>query len=161
MAKIKVRVERSREVAASPGDVFLLLADVPDSVAHFPSVESLTPEAGGYRWTMEATSVAGIRVQTVYACRYHADPDALRVRWEPIPGIGNAQVHGAWDIQACRQGSRVSLATEFEIEVDLPFFLRGPAKPFVKGELERLLDTYMDNLARTFGGGDGRVHPSA
>lgn len=157
MAKIKVKIQRSREMASRPADVFSLLADVPDSVSHFPDVDSLTPEAGGYRWTMKATAVAGIQVQTIYACRYHLDADELSVRWEPIRGVGNGQVHGSWNIEPSARGSRVDLVTEFEIELNLPFLLRGPAKPFVRGELGRLIDDYLENLVATLEGGDGRL----
>ena len=159
MAKIKAKLERVRELAASPEDVFSLLADVPDSVSHFPDVASLEEEAGGYRWTMKPTSVAGIRAQTIYGCRYHMDREGLEIRWEPLAGVGNALVHGTWKIAADGPGTRLELATQFEIELDLPLLLRGPAKPFVKGELGRLLDQYLENLATTLGGGDGRLRP--
>ena len=155
--QIRVETRRRREIGAAPDQVFALLADVPDSVAHFPDVLELVSEQGGYTWHMKPERIGPVRVQTIYACRYRIDRERRSVLWEPIAGIGNALVRGAWEIAPADPGTRLTLRTEFDLELDVPRLLRGAAQPIVQSKLERLLDTYLDNLVRTFKGGIGRL----
>ena len=155
--QVRTRVERSRSMEAAPEEVYALLSNIPESVSHFPDVVDLKEENGGYTWRMKPVGVVSIRVQTEYACRYLCDDAGLGVRWEPIEGVGNAVVSGRWTIEAEGEGTRLGLLNEFVTSFDVPLLFRAAAQPFVQRLLEGLIDRYLDNLATTFAGGDGRV----
>lgn len=153
MASITLRVERELRVAATDEAVFEVLAYVPRSVSHFPRVRALV-ELGGnaYRWEMEPIGTAGISHQVVYACTYVPDRGKRVVHWTPVPGVGNGVIQGHWALQSGAAGTTVRFRTDGALEVPVPRLLRSVAEPFVQAEFARSIDTYLDNLSRTFGG---------
>jgi len=148
---------RAIEVAAGPDACYALVADVPDSAAHFPQLEELVPEGGGYTWRLEKVGAGKLSLQAIYGSRYDMDPEARRVAWSPIEGVGNARVSGAWTITPQGDGARLDFTNSFTLTVNLPRLLRRPAQALVERENSRLVDAYLANLKETLDGGDGRV----
>jgi carbon monoxide dehydrogenase subunit G len=153
---VSVRIDLGYEfeVRAPFEEVFGLLSDVPASVAHFPKVQRLTDLGDGvYRWEMQKVGTAQVNLQTVYASRYVSDKAQGRVTWTPVPGVGNAQVGGSWKI-ADHQGRSTKCVLEIEgtVAVALPGLMKPVVAPVVEGEFERLVEKYIANLIRTFGG---------
>lgn len=141
------------EVKAKMADVFAVLADVPTSVSHFPKVEKLTDMGGGvYKWEMEKVGTAQVNIQTVYASHYVCDRKKGSVVWTPVPGVGNAQVGGSWKLSATKKGTRLQLRIHGVAEVPLPALMKMVVVPVVQAEFEKLVETYIDNLIREFGG---------
>lgn len=158
MIEVHAPFKRSMTVPASPDEVFALLSDVPDSVSHFPDVESLVFENGGYTWKLTKAGLPGFQMQIVYACRYDSDAEALTVKWMPISGAdNNSRISGHWTIEPSGDGTRVAIDNELIVSVPLPKVARKVAEPFTVRENDRRMTEYLDNLATTFGGGDGRV----
>lgn len=157
MIKVHAPFNRTMTVPASPKQVFALLADVPDSVAHFPDVESLVFDNGGYTWRLTKAGLPGFQMEIIYACRYVSDTKALTVKWTPIVGVGNSLISGHWTIEPSGEGSRVTITNELIVSVPLPKVARKVAEPVTVRENERRMTGYLDNLATTFRGGDGRV----
>lgn len=157
MHEVKVQFKRSIQVAAPPEEVFSVLSDIPDSVAHFPALEKLAPEGDAWRWILEAHGPARYAVKMEYLVRYHSDPDALSVRWLPVGETGNARVQGTWTILGAGTGSRVTLQNDLVIFLDIPRIVRRLAGPVVTKRNRSLLDEYLTNLETTFNGGDGRL----
>ncbi len=157
MFEIEAPFQQTIRVAASPLEVFRVVADVPDSVAHFADVESLVPESGGYRWTLKRAGVGKLSLQMIYGCCYTSDPDVPTVRWEPIDGIGTARVSGHWQIDRDGPGTRLTLHNRLVLRIDAPKLLRRPAAGVLERENARMLRTYLANLTTTFDGGDGRA----
>lgn len=155
--RIASSVERSAETRASPDAVYALLADVPASVAHFPELESLTAEGGVWVWRLPKLGAGPISFQVHYASRYRFDPAARAVAWDPVPGVGNTQVDGRWRIEPAARGTRFTLETRFVIDTPFPRPLKGAVEAIVQRENERIVGTYLQNLARTLDGGDGRA----
>lgn len=140
-------------VKAPYADVFAVLSDVPKSVSHFPKVDRLVDEGKGvYRWEMKKVGVASIQLQTIYASKYVSDAKKGTVVWTPVPGVGNAQVGGSWKIVDRKSKTDLVLAIQGVVEVPLPGLVKGVVTPVVKAEFEGLVDTYVDNLAKAFGG---------
>ena len=140
-------------VKASASEVFAVLSDVPASASHFPKVDKLVDEGGGvYRWEMKKVGVASIQLQTIYASKYVSDAKKGTVTWKPVPGVGNAQVGGSWKISDAKTQTDVVLKIEGVVDVPLPGLMKGVASPLVKAEFEGLVDKYVDNLIKTFGG---------
>jgi carbon monoxide dehydrogenase subunit G len=150
---VKIDLGYEFDVKAKASDVFDLLSDVPASVAHFPKVEQLTDMGDGvYRWEMEKVGTSQVNIQTVYASKYTSDRVKGTVKWTPVKGVGNAQVGGSWKIVDNKKSTGVTLAIQGEIEVPLPGLMKMVVAPVVEGEFEKLVEKYIDNLIKKFGG---------
>lgn len=142
------------EVKAKADEVFAVLADVPTSVSHFPKVEKLTDMGDGvYKWEMQKVGTAQVNIQTVYASKYVSDKAKGTVKWTPVKGVGNAQVGGSWKITDNKgKSTKVVLKIEGVVEVPLPGLMKMVVEPVVAGEFEKLVEKYIDNLIKRFGG---------
>lgn len=140
-------------VKAPLKDVFDLVSDVPRSVSHFPKVERLDDLGHHtYRWTMEKVGTQQVHVQTIYACHYVSDRKKGSVVWTPVPGVGNAQVGGRWALQAVPAGTHMALQIQGVAEVPVPALMKLVVAPVVKAEFEKLVERYIANLVKVFGG---------
>lgn len=157
--EIEVSSSHERDVAASPEAAFALLADTPDSVAHFPKVSScaLTHGEDGWTWRMKKLGAGKVAIQTVYAVRYVKDAAARTISWTPIEEVGNARVWGTWRVEERPGGARLLLTNALVQTFPLPRLLRPMAQTFAARESRGLIEAYLDNLATTLAGGDGRV----
>jgi carbon monoxide dehydrogenase subunit G len=134
-------------------DVFDVLSDVPTSVAFFPKVDQLVDLGGGvYRWEMEKVGTAQVNIQTVYASKYVADRKKGSVVWSPVKGEGNALVGGSWKVVDNKTSTALELKIKGTVEVPLPGLMKMVVVPVVKGEFEKLVEKYIDNLIKRFGG---------
>ena len=141
------------EVKAKMADVFAVLSDVPTSVSHFPKVDKLTDMGDGvYKWEMEKVGTAQVNIQTVYASKYVSDKAKGTVKWTPVKGIGNAQVGGSWTLKDNKKSTGIVLKIEGTVEVPLPSLMKMVVAPVVEGEFEKLVDKYIANLIKKFGG---------
>jgi len=152
---ITVKIELGYEFAvkAKAADVFALLSDVPASVAHFPKVEELNDLGDGvYQWNMEKVGTAQVNIQTVYASKYVSNKAKGTVVWTPVKGIGNAQVGGSWTVTDNKTSTGLVLSIEGTVDVPLPGLMKMVVAPVVEGEFEKLVDKYVANLVKKFGG---------
>lgn len=142
------------EVKAKMADVFAVLSDVPRSVSHFPKVEKLTDMGGGvYKWEMEKVGTAQVNIQTVYASKYVSDATKGTVKWTPVKDVGNAQVGGSWKLTDNKgKSTKIVLKIEGTVDVPLPGLMKMIVEPVVASEFEKLVDKYIANLIKTFGG---------
>ena len=141
------------DVKAKASEVFEVLSDVPTSVSHFPKVEKLTDLGDGvYQWEMEKVGTAQVNIQTVYASKYKSDKAKGTVIWTPVEGIGNAQVGGHWKIKDNKKSTHIELKIDGDITVPLPALMKMVIAPVVEGEFEKLVDKYIANLIKRFGG---------
>ena len=141
------------EVKASAKDVFDVLSDVPTSVSHFPKVHQLVDLGDGvYRWEMEKVGTAQVNIQTIYACKYVSNRAKGSVVWTPVKGEGNALVSGSWKITDNKKSTGVVLKIDAQVTVGLPALMKMVVGPVVKSEFEKLVDKYIDNLIKKFGG---------
>lgn len=133
--------------------VFDLLSDVPASVSHFPKVDRLTDLGSGvYRWEMEKVGTAQVNIQTVYASKYVSDRKKGSVVWTPVKGEGNALVGGSWKITDLKPHTGLAFKVKGTVDVPLPGLMKLVVVPVVRGEFEKLIEKYLDNLIVEFGG---------
>jgi carbon monoxide dehydrogenase subunit G len=126
---------------------------VPTSVSHFPKVEKLTDMGDGvYKWEMEKVGTAQVNIQTVYASKYKSDKAKGTVVWTPVKGVGNAQVGGNWKITDNKKSTAVALQIKGVVDVPLPGLMKMIVGPVVQSEFEKLVDKYIANLIKKFGG---------
>ncbi|WP_291010340.1 SRPBCC family protein [Hydrogenophaga sp.] len=150
---VKIDLGYEFDVKAKAGEVFDVLSDVPTSVSHFPKVDKLTDMGDGvYKWEMEKVGTSQVNIQTVYASKYVSDKAKGTVKWTPVKGVGNALVGGNWKIVDNKKSTNVTLAIQGEIDVPLPGLMKMVVAPVVEGEFEKLVDKYIANLIKRFGG---------
>ena len=142
------------EVKARYDEVFAVLSDVPRSVSHFPKVDKLSDLGDGvYQWEMQKVGTAQVNIQTVYASKYNSDKAKGTVMWTPVKGIGNAQVGGSWKISDNKgKSTTIVLQTAGTVDVPVPGLMKMVVEPIVAGEFEKLVEKYIANLVKTFGG---------
>ncbi len=134
-------------------EVFDLVSDVPTSVSHFPKVHRLVDLGDGvYRWEMEKVGTAQINIQTVYASKYVSDRKKGSVVWTPVKGEGNALVGGSWKVSDAKPGTALQFKVKGTVEVPVPGLMKMVVVPVVRGEFEKLVEKYIDNLIKKFGG---------
>lgn len=150
---VKIDLGYEFDVKAKAAEVFAVLSDVPESVSHFPKVEKLTDLGGGvYQWEMEKVGTAQVNIQTVYASKYVSDQARGTVKWTPVKGVGNALVGGNWKVVDNKKSTGLTLSIQGEIEVPLPGLMKMVVAPVVEGEFEKLVEKYIANLIKRFGG---------
>lgn len=142
------------EVKAKHDAVFAVLSDVPKSVSHFPKVSKLTDLGDGvYQWEMQKVGTAQVNIQTIYASKYASDAAKGTVKWTPVKGIGNALVGGSWKIADHKgKSTKVVLKIDGTVDVPVPGLMKMVVEPIVAGEFEKLVEKYIANLIKTFGG---------
>jgi len=141
------------EVKAKAAEVFDVLSDVPVSVSHFPKVDKLTDMGDGvYKWEMEKVGTAQVNIQTVYASKYVSNKARGTVVWTPVEGVGNALVGGQWKIKDNGKSTAIELKIDGEITLPLPGLMKMVVAPVVESEFEKLVDKYIANLIKRFGG---------
>jgi carbon monoxide dehydrogenase subunit G len=140
-------------VKSSFKEVFDVLSDVPTSVSHFPKVHKLSDQGGGvYLWEMEKVGTAQVNIQTVYASKYVSNRAKGTVVWTPVKGQGNALVGGSWKVVDQKTSTALEFKVAGSVDVPLPGLMKMVVGPVVKGEFEKLVEKYIDNLIAHFGG---------
>jgi hypothetical protein len=140
-------------VKASAKDVFAVLADVPKSAKHFPKVKALVDMGDNiFRWEMQRVGTAQVGIQTIYACQYKGDEKKGSVTWTPVKDVGNAQISGSWKITQGKDRTNIVLKTKGTVDVALPALMKMVVVPVVNSEFEGLVEKYIENLCKTFGG---------
>ncbi|HLL11258.1 MAG TPA: SRPBCC family protein [Rubrivivax sp.] len=141
------------EVKAPFKEVFEVLSDVPTSASFFPKVHKLTDLGGGaYRWEMEKVGTAQVNIQTVYASKYVSNKAKGTVVWTPVKGEGNALVGGSWTMTDNKKSTALQFRVNGTVDVPLPGLMKMVVAPAVKSEFEKLVEKYIDNLIKRFGG---------
>ena len=144
------------EVNAPYAEVFSVLADVPTSASHFPKLARLVDLGdGSYRWEMDKVGSDSIHIQTIYASHYVADKKKGSVVWTPLAGVGNAQVGGSWAIGNKKTYTHLVLRIAGDLQLPLPGLMKALVTPVVIGEYEKLVEQYIDQLIKRFGGEHG------
>ncbi len=150
---VEINLGYEFDVKAKASDVFAVLSDVPTSASHFPKVDQLVDLGGGaYRWEMEKIGIASITLQTVYASKYTSNKAKGTVNWTPVKGEGNALVAGSWKITDNKKSTNIVLEIQGELTLPLPGLMKMVAAPVAEAEFEKLVEQYIDNLTKHFGG---------
>jgi carbon monoxide dehydrogenase subunit G len=141
------------EVKAPFKAVFDLLSDVPTSASFFPKVDKLVDLGGNaYRWEMEKVGTSQVNIQTVYASKYVASRAKGTVVWTPVKGQGNALVGGSWKLTDKKKTTALEFKVAGSVDVPLPGLMKMVVVPIVRGEFEKLVEQYIDQLIVHFGG---------
>lgn len=93
-----------------------------------------------------------INLQTIYASKYVSDRAKGTVVWTPVKGEGNALVSGDWKITAKKKATHIVLHIVGDLTIPLPGLMKMVVAPVVQGEFEKMIEQYIDNLTKRFGG---------
>jgi carbon monoxide dehydrogenase subunit G len=151
----KVNIDLGYEFAvkADYNTVFDTLSDVPKSASFFPKVDQLVDLGNGaYRWEMEKIGIGQASLQTIYASKYTSNKAKGSVLWTPVAGEGNALVSGSWKITDKKKSTQLVLQLQGELTLPLPGLMKMMVAPVVEAEFEKLVEQYIDQLTRHFGG---------
>lgn len=152
---ITVKLDLGYEFAvkADYHTVFELLSDVPQSASHFPKLDKLVDLGDNvYRWEMAKIGVAKFVLQTIYASKYVSNQAKGTVVWTPVAGEGNALVSGSWKIVDKKTSTHLTLKIQGEVMMPLPSLVKMVVVPAVQAEFEKLVEQYIANLTKKFGG---------
>lgn len=152
---IKVNIELGYEFAVKANfqTVFDTLSDVPTSASFFPKVDKLVDLGEGvYRWEMAKIGLAQVNLQTIYASKYVSNKAKGSIIWTPIEGQGNALVSGSWKIVDKKKSTHVTFKSLGELTLPLPGLMKMIVAPVVEAEFEKMVEQYIDNLTKHFGG---------
>jgi carbon monoxide dehydrogenase subunit G len=140
-------------VKADYNTVFDTLSDVPTSASYFPKVDQLVDLGKNtYRWEMAKIGIAQANLQTVYASKYIANKAKGTVVWTPVEGEGNALVSGNWKITDKKNATHLELHIHGDLTLPLPSLMKKIVAPVVEGEFEKMVEQYINNLTKQFGG---------
>lgn len=140
-------------VKAAFKDVFDVVSDVPVSASFFPKVDQLVDLGKGvYRWEMAKAGTGQVNIQTVYASKYTSNRAKGSVVWVPVKGQGNALVSGSWKLVNQKKSTALEFKVFGTVEVPLPGLMKMVVVPIVRNEFETLVEKYIDNLIKHFGG---------
>jgi carbon monoxide dehydrogenase subunit G len=140
-------------VKADYAAVFEVLSDVPKSASFFPKVDQLVDLGQNtYRWEMAKIGLAQVNLQTIYASKYNANKAKGSVVWVPVKGEGNALVSGSWKIVDKKKSTHLELNIHGDLTLPLPGLMKMVIAPVVEGEFEKMVEQYIDNLTKYFGG---------
>ena len=140
-------------VKAAFKDVFDVLGNVPVSASFFPKVERLVDLGkNAYRWEMASLGVAGASLLSVYASKYTIDRAKGSVVWVPVKGQGNAQISGSWKVTRGKKSTALEFRVCGGVDVPVPGLMQVVVVPVVRNEFETLVEKYIDNLIKHFGG---------
>lgn len=101
---------------------------------------------------MEKIGLKQINLQTVYTSKYVSDKSTGSVVWTPVEGEGNALVSGSWKITDKKTSTHIVLKIDGTLSVPLPGLMKLVIAPVVEGEFEKMVEKYIDNLTKRFGG---------
>lgn len=132
----------------SPAELIQELSDMPATLSHFPKLRPITELAADrYRWDLEAIGAAGVEHEVSFATDFETDVDAGEIRFTAVPGEGNANISGVFKAVENDGTTELSLEVGGTLNgIKVPMLLRGPAKPFIKGMFEKLVDRFVERV---------------
>lgn len=147
MAKIDIQIEKAFDVDANMEDTWDFLIDTPKTVSHYPKLEALESlGTNQWLWKLEKIGIKNFSHQVIYAVEYHFDEGAGTIVWEPLSEHGNSIIHGRFEVQETKNGSRVVLATHGKLDIPVPALLKRMAMPFVEQEFSSHIEQFSNNL---------------
>lgn len=144
--KVKFSLVTQVEPKASTAQFEAAIADMETVLNLFPKLESITADGADYFWELKPIGAAGVEREVSYGTSISVDADNHRVDITPIEGHGNANVGGYIVLSGSDDAPVIELSLGGEVDIDIPFVLRGPAKPFIRDAFERLVQIYAERI---------------
>lgn len=153
--KIDIAIERRLLAPLPHAEALGLLDDTEALLRRFPKLRKLTRiDAHSFQTDMATmgSRIAKIAHDASFAARYSTDRSAGALRWEPIPGRGNAQLAG--QLRLLPQGAQTELHCSVRGRLDdvpVPLLYRPVAGAFIEAKFRDLVDRFLAALAARSG----------
>jgi len=144
---ITLDIERRLLLPVDHARALSLLDDLEATIGRFPNLKSLTRLGPNrYRWDMRTMGVriAKIAHDLSYAAQYEIDRKAAVIRWQPLPGHGNALISGEIRLAPSRDQTEMRFRVDGVMhEVPVPLLYRPLAGPFIVNKMTTLIERYL------------------
>ena len=136
----------------TPAELIEILSDMPATLSHFPKLQPITELAENrYRWDLDAIGAAGVEHEVSFATDFETDVDAGEIRFTAVQGEGNATISGVFRAEENGDSTQLVLEVGGTLrDIKVPMLLRGPAKPFIKGMFEKLVDRFVERVSAAY-----------
>lgn len=149
---IKLALKKTGSVDMPASELVELLSDMPKTLSHFPKLKPVTELATDrYRWDLEAIGAAGIEHEVSFATDFVSCTEKNEIRFTAVPKEGNAQISGVF--RAVETSGETELVLEVGgtlHDIKVPLVLRGPAKPFIRGMFEKLVERFVERVSDAY-----------
>lgn len=146
MVELTGESKKTVEIDADPEDVFALLTNYPKSAKHLPGVRKFSKvKPDVYRWEFEPKGPGKYAIEVAYETKFSTVKDK-EVRWQSIPGSGNAEVEGSFTIEPKGKGTLLTLELNVVSQLDITRLLKLVAQKMARAELEKTVSAYLGNL---------------
>lgn len=146
--KVNIKIDRSTDLPVPFEHAQALFEDIERTLRRFPKLRKLTPLGGDtWRWDLEAfrPPVGNIHHEVSYGAKYQLDPRRSELRWTPVAGVGNAQIHGVLRLAAAGAQTRLEFEVSGELrEIDVPLLMRPATPGYVNTVFNNLVEIFLD-----------------
>lgn len=149
---IKLDLVKKHSVDKCPKELIIALSDMPKTLSYFPKLDPIVELAPNrYRWDLHSIGAAGVEHEVVFATDFETDIDACEIRFTAVPGEGNAQISGLFKAESIGGSTELTLEVRGTLnDIKVPMLLRAPAKPFIKGIFESIVDRFVDRVSEAY-----------
>lgn len=113
----------------------------------FPGVEKLEPKGPGtFQWHFEKIAYGGYEIAIGFTTRFSASGDALVM--EPVADGTKNRLSGRWKLDESGGGTKVHFEATLELELPVPFFLKGMATSVTQKEITGLFRRYVERAPK-------------
>lgn len=148
---VSVRVEYKRPITSLKplAETFSLLSDFERSIpATFPGLENFERKAPGvYRWMFKNINYGGYEIGLSLTTEFQVD-ELKKIEMVPVAKPGQGSLRGTWTFHSQDSQTMVQVSFVLEMELPLPFFLKGVAESVARKELTKLFDRYTTNVEK-------------
>lgn len=146
MVELTGESSKSLEIEVEAKKVFDLLTNFSKSAKFLPGVRKFAKVTGDtYRWEFEPKGPGKYAIEVSYETKFTSVKNK-EVRWESIPGSGNAEVNGAFILEPKGKTTRLTLTLNVASKVDIPRVFKLLAQKMARSELDTTVTAYLNNL---------------
>ncbi len=144
---------RTLDVAWSRDRAYALVADVPRSASHFPTLQGIDDLGQGvFRWRLGAIKVPGFSFDAGYTAQYLFDEAAGTVTWASVPGAGNVQEEGSWHVTTAGSRTHLVFHSTLTVQLSVPRLVEKVVLRAAPSVTKKLMLGYLDRISKTMNG---------
>lgn len=115
---------------------------------NFPGVEEFESKGPNtYRWRFESFSYGGYDFAVGFTTRFDVK-EPSDITMVPVPDSGGSTLQGSWHLEEKGAATEVRFRATLELELPIPFFMKGMATPITQKEIGKLFQRYVDRVAK-------------
>ncbi|MDR3417371.1 MAG: hypothetical protein P4L83_14420 [Nevskia sp.] len=146
--KVNIEIERSIVVPLPYQKLQPLLSNPEATIGRMPKLKRLV-KLGENTYRLEMRTVgsrlANIAHDVSFGAKFHVNADHGELRWDPVPGQGNALISGYFRIARSSDDTDLRFRVWGELrDVPIPLLYRMVAPPFIQGKFTRMVDTFLE-----------------